>query len=221
MRRLILLLLFCLTALGASYPQGVRSHTKPAKGTVVSESQASDLTLTIGQATLRPIQQWLRTAGTADKSGKVLTVYLYPPDDRLVKTGQRVRAFAPESKSSMFQAWVTRTIPEKGRMQAKITFAATGWTSSTNYVVEIVVDRGWFLSIPNEAIIEEGDKHVVYVQEQPGHYIPKEIQLGVQGELYTQVLEGLSDGDQVVTVGSFFIDAEQKLKATGQGATGQ
>ena len=121
----------------------------------------------------------------------------------------------------MFQAWVTRTIPEQGRMQAKITFAARGWTSSRNYVVEIVVDRGWFLSIPNEAIIEEGDKHIVYVQEQPGHYIPKEIQIGIQGELYTQVLEGLSDGDQVVTVGSFFIDAEQKLKATGQGATGQ
>ena len=37
---------------------------------------------------------------------------------------------------------------------------------------------------------------------------------GIQGELYTQVLDGLSDGDQVVTLGSFFIDAEQKLKAT-------
>jgi hypothetical protein len=221
MRRLTLLLLFFLNVLGALHAQGVRSHTKPAKGTVVSESQASDLTLTIGQAAVRPIQQWVRTAGAIDKSGKVLTAYLYPPDDQLVKVGQRVRAFAPESKSSMFQAWVTRTIPENGRMRVEVTFAATGWKSSRNYVVEIVTERGWFLSIPNEAIIEEGDKHIVYLQPLPGHYIPKEIQIGVQGELYTQVIEGLNDGDQVVTVGSFFIDAEHKLKATDQGTTGQ
>ena len=37
----------------------------------------------------------------------------------------------------------------------------------------------------------------------------------IQGELLTQVLDGIKEGDQVVTFGSFFIDAEQKLKGTG------
>ena len=219
--RIIALLFFCLNVPGSLHTQGVRSHTKPAKGTAVSESQANDLTLTVGQAAVRPIQQWVRTSGTIDKTGKVLTAYLYPPGHQLVKAGQRVRAFAPDSKSSMFQAWVTRTIPENGRMRVEATFAARGWRNSRNYVVEIVVERGWFLSIPNEAVIEEGDKHIVYLQQQPGQYIPKEIETGVQGELYTQVLNGLNDGDQVVTVGSFFIDAEHKLKATEQGMTRQ
>jgi multidrug efflux pump subunit AcrA (membrane-fusion protein) len=68
--------------------------------------------------------------------------------------------------------------------------------------------------VPNEAIIEEGDARVVYVQGQPQQYAPQEIRIGVQGELYTQVLDGVKDGDQVVTFGSFFIDAEQKLKGT-------
>jgi hypothetical protein len=44
--------------------------------------------------------------------------------------------------------------------------------------------------------------------------VPKEIQLGIQGELYTQVLSGLKHGEQVVTFGSFFIDAEHKLKGS-------
>jgi hypothetical protein len=35
---------------------------------------------------------------------------------------------------------------------------------------------------------------------------------GFQGELYTQILGGLENGDQVVTFGSFFIDSEHKLK---------
>ena len=84
--------------------------------------------------------------------------------------------------------------------------------------MEIVVERGPFLSVPNEAIIEEGDTHVVYVQRQPGQYVPQEIHTGIQGELLHAGRSTASkDGDQVVTFGSFFIDAEHKLKGTDQG----
>ena len=66
--------------------------------------------------------------------------------------------------------------------------------------------------MPNEAIIESDGKHVVYVETEKGRYVPREIQPGLQGELYTQVLDGLTAGQQVVTFGSFFIDADHKLK---------
>jgi methionine-rich copper-binding protein CopC len=79
--------------------------------------------------------------------------------------------------------------------------------------MEIVVERGPYLSIPNVSIIEEGSDHVVYIQKQPGQYTPQVIKTGLQGELYTQVTEGLKDGDQIVSVGSFFVDAETKLKS--------
>jgi Cu(I)/Ag(I) efflux system membrane fusion protein len=69
--------------------------------------------------------------------------------------------------------------------------------------------------VPNEALIEEGDRHYVYVQQQAGNYVPQEIDIGVQGERYTQVLSGLKEGEEVVTFGSFFIDAEYKLKIAG------
>ena len=81
--------------------------------------------------------------------------------------------------------------------------------------MEIVAEQGPFLVVPNEAIIEEGDTHIVYVQ-QGGEYVPKEVTTGIQGELYTQVLGGLEPNAQVVTFGSFFIDAEHKLKGTGR-----
>ena len=42
--------------------------------------------------------------------------------------------------------------------------------------------------------------------------LAKEIAIGRQGELYTEVTGGVKDGEQVVTFGSFFIDAEEKLK---------
>jgi len=83
------------------------------------------------------------------------------------------------------------------------------------YLMEIVVERGPFLSVPNVSIIEEGGDHLVYIQKQPGQYTPQVIKTGLQGELYTQVLEGLQANTPVVTFGSFFIDAEHKLKGTG------
>ncbi len=46
--------------------------------------------------------------------------------------------------------------------------------------------------------------------------MPQEIQTGIQGELLHAGAEGVKDGDQVVTFGSFFIDAEHKLKGTAQ-----
>ena len=164
------------------------------------------------------MQSWIRAAGTIDETNRILSVDLSGPDAALIKIGQRVRAFPPSSKSSMYQAFVTRVVRHAGGATVEASLAATGRQNTTLYVVEIVVERGPYLSVPNEAIIEEGGTHIVYVQQDPGTYAPQEIHTGIQGELYTQVLDGVKDGDQVVTLGSFFIDAEHKLKGTEQGS---
>ena len=237
-RLLVTLALLLLWLLAGSplqaQSQSIHEHTRPAtttdparlryrfpgntKGTEVSDEQASDVTLTLNQVALRPIQTWVRAAGRIDKTGKILTGYIHPPDSALVKVGQRVRTFPPESKSSMFQAWVTKIVPQADGVRLEVTLSGIGRKDTSNYVIEIVSDRGEFLSIPNEAIIEEGTKHVVYVQGQGGQYVPVAIQTGIQGELYTAVLGGLKEGDQVVSFGSFFIDSEYKLKSTGPAA---
>ena len=197
---------------GAAYAQGPRNHTRPAAGTVVSQSQAVDLTLTLSSASVRPIQTWIRGAGAIDKTGRVLIGQLDPRDAKFVKVGQRVRTFTPATKTTMLQAWVTRVTPGSDRTTVEITLTAEAPKTGTNHVFEIVAEAGEFLSVPNEAIIEEGDRHIVYVQQKNGQYVPQEIDAGVQGELYTQILSGLNQGDQVVTFGSFFIDSEYKLK---------
>lgn len=208
---LLLASLFSFSCLLA-HAQGVRSHTRPTTGTTVSESQAADLTLTLTPVAVRSIQAWARGAATIDQSGKILTASFDRRGAKFVKVGQRARAFTPESKSQMLQAYVTRVQPQGSRISVEATLSGQGWQGSVNYVIEIVAEAGNFLAVPNEAVIEEGDKHIVYVQQQPGEYVPQEIDTGVQGELYTQVLSGLDVGDQVVTFGSFFVDSEYKLK---------
>ena len=118
----------------------------------------------------------------------------------------------------MYQARVTRAAARGNDVDVEVALASTSHTDAGLYVMEVVVERGPFLAIPNEAIIEEGDRQIVYVEQQPGQYVAHELHTGIQGELLTQVLDGVKEGDQVVTFGSFFIDAEQKLKGTGPGA---
>ena len=45
--------------------QSVRDHTRltPNRSTAVTEAQATELTLTLTEASVRPIQIWVRTAG--------------------------------------------------------------------------------------------------------------------------------------------------------------
>jgi Cu(I)/Ag(I) efflux system membrane fusion protein len=194
----------------------VREHTRPTpdRSTGVTDSQASELTLTVSEASVRPIQIWVRTAGVTDGTGKTVTAFVSSAEGARVSVGQRVRAFPPESRSSMYQARISQVVPQGDRVLIKATLMGPGRPDTTRYVLEIVTERGEFLSVPNEAIIETGGKHVVYVQQPQGRYVPREIQAGVQGELYTEVLGGLKPGEQVVTFGSFFIDAEYKLKGS-------
>ena len=227
-RLLVMVILLSICTCGLA--QGVREHTRPgetsdpardryrlgsntkAAGAAVNDSQASDVTLTLNAVAVRPIQTWVRTAGRIDKAGKVMTASIQLPEASWVQVGQRVRAFSPESKSSMFQAWVTKVSPRQGGANVEVTLSGVGHPNSLHYVLEIVTVRGEFLFVPNEAIIEEGDKHIVYLQKEGGQYVPVEIQTGIQGELYTAVKSGLKEGDQVVSFGSFFVDSEYKLK---------
>lgn len=205
-----------LAALIAARPgaQSVRDRTRPRPehSTQVTERQADELTLTLTDVSVRALQVWVRTAGPIDPARKVVTASISPAEAALVSIGQRVRAFPPESKSSIYQARITSVRPRGNRVAVAATLTGPGHQTATHYVLEIVTEAGRFLSVPNEALIVTEDGHRVYVQE-GGEYIPRDVEVGLQGELYTQVLGGVEPGAHVVTVGSFFIDADHRLKA--------
>lgn len=193
---------------------GVRAHTRLVRrsATAVTEEQASELTLTLTVAASRPIQTWVRTAGVLDAAGKVLTAQLRSAEAELVEVGQRVRTFSLNSRSQMLQAKITRVTPRSGGATVEATLATAVANDGARHLMEIVTEKGPFLSVPNASIIEEGGSKVVYLKLPSGEFAPRTIHTGIEGELYTQVVDGLEDGDEVVSIGSFFVDADNKLK---------
>lgn len=199
---------------------GVRDFTRsaPPSATTVTEAQASELTLTLTEAARRPIQNWVRASGTLDKSGRKLTAFVRSPEAELVKVGQRADTYTVDMRAKRTLAYVSGVEKQPGGARIEIGLPVELKDNGRRHLMEIVVERGPHLSIPNVSIIEEGDEHIVYVQKSAGQYTPQAIKIGLQGELYTQVTEGLAEGDQVVSVGSFFVDAENKLKSAGMAA---
>ena len=127
---LILVLLLSLIAAAPAAGQGVRDRIRLARppGTTVTKSQAEALTLTVSTVSTRLIQTWVRLAGAIDTSGKILAGSLSGSDAALVKVGQRVRAFPPSSKSSMYQARVTRAVPRGRDVNVEVSLATTAHT---------------------------------------------------------------------------------------------
>jgi RND family efflux transporter MFP subunit len=67
------------------------------------------------------------------------------------------------------------------------------------------------LTIPEEAVIYSGDKTTVMVLSSSGTFDSRELNLGVKSQGYVQVLQGLKEGEKVVTSSVFLIDSESRL----------
>jgi hypothetical protein len=198
--------------------QGRRDYTRPrpreASSSTLAETQAQEITLTVAAVGDQLLQTWVRTAGVIDETRKQLRACVVDPDAALIAVGQRVRAFAPETKASVNQARITSVVPRGDCVAIEATLSGPAYGDATRYVMEIIVDRGSRFAVANAAIIERDGKQIVYEEIHPGHYEPHEIHTGLKGETYTEVLDGISPGYRIITIGSFFIDAEYRLKMT-------
>ncbi|HEY3359309.1 MAG TPA: efflux RND transporter periplasmic adaptor subunit [Polyangia bacterium] len=76
------------------------------------------------------------------------------------------------------------------------------------------------LVVPREAVVDTGEATYVFVLHQGGNFEPRLIRVGAPLESKVQVVSGLADGETVVTTGNFAIDAESRLRAAIQGASG-
>ena len=66
--------------------------------------------------------------------------------------------------------------------------------------------------IPSQAVIRSGTREQVFVVRAPGKFEPRVVKLGITSEGQTQVLEGIKEGEEVVTSAQFLIDSESKLR---------
>jgi Cu(I)/Ag(I) efflux system membrane fusion protein len=78
--------------------------------------------------------------------------------------------------------------------------------------VEIKINLGKKLMIPESAVIDTGKGTVTYVDLGNNAFEPREIKTGLRAEGYIEVLKGVKKGEAVVSSANFLIDSEAQLK---------
>jgi RND family efflux transporter MFP subunit len=83
--------------------------------------------------------------------------------------------------------------------------------------VELPLEATDGIVIPDSAVIDTGERQVVFVSLGGGRFEPREVKLGVRSSGKAQVLSGIAAGDQVVTRANFLLDSESQLRAAVAG----
>jgi Cu(I)/Ag(I) efflux system membrane fusion protein len=69
------------------------------------------------------------------------------------------------------------------------------------------------LAVPDDAIIDSGNRRVVILDKGDGRFEPRPVEIGRRGAGYVEIKSGLAEGDVIVTSANFLIDAESNLKS--------
>ena len=73
------------------------------------------------------------------------------------------------------------------------------------------------IAIPDSALIDSGTRQLVLIAKGEGRFEPRPVKIGRRGDGYAEIVEGVAQGEEVVTSATFLIDAESNLKAALQG----
>ncbi|MDI6729647.1 MAG: efflux RND transporter periplasmic adaptor subunit, partial [Thermodesulfovibrionales bacterium] len=154
----------------------------------------------------------------ADLSNVWIISDIYEYELSLIKTGQRANislSYFPGKEFSSTIDYVYPTLSGETRT-AKVRFSIPnpgGQLKPQMFTnVEVKINLGKRLAIPEDAVIDTGVRQIVYVDKGEGYFEPREVMLGLKADGMVEVLKGLKAGEKIASAANFLIDSEAKLK---------
>ncbi|MBB4168909.1 efflux RND transporter periplasmic adaptor subunit [Rhizobium sp. BK538] len=89
-------------------------------------------------------------------------------------------------------------------------------TLLANMYADVAIEAGApnpVVAVPNSAVVDTGDRKIVFIDKGDGKFEPKDVVLGVRGEDSTEITKGVAAGDKVVVSANFLLDAESNLNS--------
>jgi membrane fusion protein, copper/silver efflux system len=155
----------------------------------------------------------------ADLSRVWILADIYEYELSFVKVGQKATvslSYDPATTLTGRVGFIYPTLDPKTRT-AKVRFeldnAGEKLKPDMYANVELRVNLGTRLGIPQEAIIESGQTQVIFLHLGGGKLEPRLIKTGVKTGEWSEVLAGVKEGEHIVTSANFLIDSESRLKS--------
>lgn len=155
----------------------------------------------------------------ADLSRIWVEADIYEFEAPLVQVGQAARLTLPAQPGRVFEGTVSYIYPtveaQTRTLKARLEFPNPGLELKPEMYadVEILVPVEEGLAIPQEAVLDSGTRQIVFVQEGEGRFRPREVTLGPRAGGYYRVLDGLAEGERVVSSPNFLIDSESRFQS--------
>jgi RND family efflux transporter MFP subunit len=151
---------------------------------------------------------------------------VYEKDVQEVASGDIVRVQVPAFPNRVFTGkvqYVAREVSTDTRtMLVRTVLKNPDWVLQPGMYASVVIGgirQAHAITVPSDAIMQEGDKQVVYVSIAPGQFVKREVKVGSSAGGKTPVNSGLNPGDQVVIGGNVFIEkAQEQLESGKSGA---
>ena len=135
-----------------------------------------------------------------------------------VRVGQEAKITLSYFPGQIFAgrvSWISPVLDEKTRtVKVRLEFSNHDFTLKPEMYanVEINVDAGKGVAVPDEAVLDSGLRKVVFIDKGQGRFEPREVKLGGKFDSYYEVLSGLSSGERILASASFLLDSESRLK---------
>jgi len=156
----------------------------------------------------------------ADLSAVWVHAEIYEYEVPFVRVGQSATLTLDAYPGESFHGRVTYIYPymnkEARTVKVRLEFLNPGSRLKPDMygTVVIRVDRGRKLAVPDQAVLDSGIRKIVFVAKGKGLFEPRQVTLGPKVGPYYEVIEGLVEGDRIVTSGTFLLDSESKLMAS-------
>jgi membrane fusion protein, copper/silver efflux system len=86
--------------------------------------------------------------------------------------------------------------------------------------LELQIPLGVRLVVPRSAVLESGERQIIFIHLGGGRLEWRNATIGQRSGDWVEVVDGLEEGEHVVTSANFLIDSESQLKAAIGGMAG-
>jgi len=144
-----------------------------------------------------------------------------------IKKGDPAKAELPALPGEYFQGQIDFLYPElmptTRTLKVRIVVKNTGTRLRPGMFAAVHLrgtTQDQVLTVPTEAVIKTGTRSIMIVADDGTHFRPALVRVGAEGGGRSEILDGLSAGQNVVASGQFLIDSEASLRGAFENLAG-
>jgi len=165
------------------------------------------------------VQPDTRLYTIADLSTVWVNAQVFQTDIGKLKPGDPANITVDSYPGKKFPGRIEQILPQVDMntrtARVRLAIANRGFLLKPGMFVNVAfqIPMGLQLVVPASAVVQSGDRHLVFVNHGKGNLDPREVKLGARVGDDFIVMSGLKEDESVATSANFLIDSESQLQA--------